>query len=78
MKRNVVVDLLLIGVIIIFIGVLVYAITIYEADALSCLSNPINYIEHLNNLSCNCQEYKPYLDIDSINLSQLYTRYSTP
>jgi len=67
-RRATKIDLILIVLIIIFIGILIYGLTIYKTDALTCLSNPINYIEQLNNLSCSCKEYKPYLDINLSNI----------
>jgi len=67
-RRAIKIDLILIVLIIIFIAILIYAIIIYRSDALTCLSNPINYIEQLNNLSCSCEEYKPYLDINLSNI----------
>ena len=67
-RRATKIDLFLIVLIIIFIGILIYGLTIYKADALTCLSNPINYIEQLNNLSCSCEVYKPYLDINFSNI----------
>lgn len=74
MEKKIVIDLILIGSIVIFIGVIIYSITIFKADGMSCLSNPIGYIEHLNNISCQCQEYKPYLDIDELNFSEVRIR----
>ena len=67
-RRVIKIDLILIALIIIFIAILIYSITIYKADALTCLSNPINNIDHLTNLSCSCEEYKPYLDINLSNI----------
>jgi len=63
-RRATKIDLFLIVLIIIFIGILIYGLTIYKTDALTCLSNPIKYIEQLNNLSCSCEVYKPYLDLN--------------
>ena len=67
-RRATKIDLFLIVLIIIFIGILIYGLTIYKTDALTCLSNPIKYIEQLNNLSCSCEVYKPYLDINFSNI----------
>ncbi len=56
MNRNKIIDLALIFLILIFIVIILYAIKIYNADSFSCLSNPIEYIENKNNLTCSCTE----------------------
>jgi len=49
-------NLILIGLILILLGAIIYGITIYTQDAVSCLSDPIQYVEVLKNYSCQCSE----------------------
>jgi len=71
MDRQDKIDLFLIFSIVILIVVIIYAVTIYNRDSVECLIDPIDYYQALNNLSCKCQEYKPYLDIDDIDFSNM-------
>ena len=56
MNRNNTIDIILIFVIFLSLFTMAYAITIYEKDSVSCLSNPIRYLENKNNLTCSCTE----------------------
>ena len=70
MDRQDKIDLFLICSILLLIAIIIYAITIYNRDSIECLVDPIDYYQATHNLSCSCQEYKPYLDYD-INLSNI-------
>ena len=67
MNRNNLIDLILIVLILFLLIVIVYSIFIYNSEAVSCLSDPINYYEYKKNLSCSCTEINPY-SIKNISL----------
>jgi len=68
MDRQTKIDLFLICSILLLITILIYGLLIYDRDSLECLVDPIDYYQDLVNLSCSCQEYKPYLDYDLSNI----------
>ena len=53
------IDIILILMIICLIAVIGYAISILKQDALICLSNPVQYYESLQNLTCMCSKDIP-------------------
>lgn len=65
-------DIVLIVIILIFLIVITYAISIYNQDAVSCLEDPIQYLEDKRNVSYHCREAK-FGDVDysSINFNDV-------
>jgi len=50
------IDIILIVLILMFLSILVYGIVIYNSDGVSCLSDPIGYLEGIKNISLECKE----------------------
>ncbi len=61
MDQHNVIDLILIFLILILLIVIGYSVSIYNDEAVSCLSDPIKYYEQEKNLSCSCQQKNPFL-----------------
>lgn len=62
------INITIIGLILITFGVISYGIYIYDTGSFQCVENPIAYYESIKNVSCQCQKYNPY---QQVNFSQL-------
>ncbi len=62
------IDIFLILAIVVFIGILIYAIFIFKVDGIQCLSDPVTYFEHYKNVTCECRQSKVF-DGTPLNLT---------
>ena len=59
-RKSIVIDLILMGLIIALIGVIVFFMFYMDANSVSCLVNPVEYYEALENVSCSCIDSSPF------------------
>lgn len=64
------IDLFLIFAVLIFIGLLLFAIYIYDKDSFQCLQDPVTYFEQIKNVTCQCRQRQGY-DSTPINLNNI-------
>jgi hypothetical protein len=67
MNKQIIWDLVLIGLMIVLTTTIIYLIVIFKQDSFTCLANPIEYYESLYNASCKCS----VANIWSVNVSNL-------
>lgn len=56
MKRQIIMDIILMVLIAVLIITIITLIIKFDKDGFECLSNPIIYFENLKNASCDCRE----------------------
>ena len=61
-------NVVIIFLVIILIGVISYATFIYDRDSFSCVNNPLEHFEQLNNVSCQCKERQIWNDLNYSNI----------
>jgi len=59
-RKSIVMDLILMGLIVLLIGVIVFFMFYMDANSISCLVNPVEYYETLENVSCSCSDNSPF------------------
>lgn len=66
--KNRVMDIIFIVLVAALLITIVIMLIYMDRNSVSCLANPVEYFESIENVSCTCQEINPFTKIN-INIS---------